>query len=107
MNYSWRGKNKPTDVLSFPQWEKNQLRRIGKVKKLTPWELGDIVISLDTAKRQAKDRSIPLEKELEILLVHGILHLLGYDHEISTAEQRKMERLEHKLLGEQGLIRLG
>ncbi len=106
MNYSWRGKNKATDVLSFPQLELKELRGLSKVKGLGPWELGDIVISLDTAKRQAKERKIPLEKELEILLVHGILHLLGYDHEISPADQRKMERLERTLLGDRGLIAL-
>lgn len=104
MNYSWRGKNKATDVLSFPQWEKPELKRLAKARSVPSWELGDVVISLDTAKKQAKEHGITVERELEILLVHGILHLLGYDHEISPTEQRKMEALERKLLGESGLI---
>jgi probable rRNA maturation factor len=104
MNYSWRGKNKPTDVLSFPQWERHELKKLARARRLPSWELGDVVISLDTAKKQAKEHGIAMERELEILLVHGILHLLGYDHEISPVEQRKMEKLERKLLGDLGLI---
>ncbi len=104
MNYSWRGKNKATDVLSFPQWEKFELKKLARARQIPAWELGDVVISLDTAKKQAKEHGVTVERELEILLVHGILHLLGFDHEISPAEQRKMEKLERKLLGESGLI---
>ncbi len=68
--------------------------------------MGDIVISLEKAKAQAKERGISLKEELEILLVHGILHLLGFDHEISAKEEKKMHKLETQLLKGQGLIRL-
>jgi rRNA maturation RNase YbeY len=61
--------------------------------------LGDIVISVPTARRQAAERGHRLNVELEILLVHGLLHLLGYDHEHSSREAARMRRLEMKLLG--------
>lgn len=89
-------------MLSFPQLDVSQLKILGKWaqknKKVQPWELGDVVISLERAKAQAQEKGISLNKELEILLVHGILHLLGYDHEISPAEARRMQRLEKSLL---------
>jgi probable rRNA maturation factor len=106
LNFSWRGKNKPTDVLSFPQFEKNELKKLAKLKKIPSWEMGDIVISLEKAKSQAKEHRISLKEELEILLVHGILHLLGFDHEISAKEEKKMQKLEMQLLKGEGLIRL-
>jgi len=60
--------------------------------------LGDIVISLEKAKAQAKEKKITYYKELEILLIHGLLHLLGYDHEKTEKEARRMRRLERALL---------
>lgn len=66
--------------------------------------LGDVVISVETAAVQAKERGHSLKKELDILLVHGILHLLGYDHEYSKSESLRMRRMEKKILGHQGLI---
>src|SRR5438105_5458993 len=67
LNRRWRGKDRPTDVLSFPLDE--------------PGALGDVVISLDTARRQAREGGWPLSAELRRLLAHGILHCRGYDHE--------------------------
>ena len=83
-----------TDVLSFPagDFPGGGLR-----------PLGDIVISLDTAKRNAKDFGNTLERELALYLAHGLLHLLGHDHQNSKAA-RKMERLERKLLGHAGML---
>lgn len=69
LNGQWRGKDAPTDVLSFPQDDPD-----GVV-------LGDVVVSLDTAERQAAERGVDLIDEIRVLLVHGLLHLLGYDHE--------------------------
>lgn len=86
INLEHRGKDKPTDVLSFPQAE--------FTKPLTPKRghslavLGDVVISLDTAARQAKGRRRPLEDEVRFLLAHGILHLVGHDH--MTPEEKKV-----------------
>jgi len=78
INREHRAKDKPTDVLSFPQLE---FVRPGKPKGQAPLSvLGDIVISLDTAERQAQSRRRPLAEEVRFLLAHGLLHLLGYDH---------------------------
>ena len=84
LNKLYRNKDKPTDVLSFP---------IGE--KVKGWLiLGDIVISVDTAKRQAQELGYSLEEELKRLLVHGLVHLLGYDHELGGEEEKKFFELE-------------
>ena len=84
LNRTYRGKDRPTDVLSFPMGDRIDGKFI----------LGDVVISLDTAQRQAKELGHSLEEEVERLLVHGILHLLGYDHELGQEEERKFRKLE-------------
>ena len=89
LNRDWRGKDRPTDVLSFAQAE--------GPGGAPPGLLGDVVISLDTARRQAAERAAPLGAELDRLLIHGVLHLLGYDHERSPAEARRMQRRERAL----------
>jgi probable rRNA maturation factor len=90
LNKRYRNKDKPTDVLSFP---------IGE--KVEDWLiLGDIVISVDTAKRQAKELGHSLEEELKRLLVHGLVHLLGYDHELGGEEEKKFFELEEFVLRE-------
>ncbi|MBN1208568.1 MAG: rRNA maturation RNase YbeY [Myxococcaceae bacterium] len=96
LNRTWRKKDKATDVLSFPA---------GELPKGTPGprQLGDVVISLDTAKRQAKEYGRSLEAEVSRYLAHGLLHLLGYDHE-RPQDARKMAALEEKLLGEGGMV---
>ena len=104
LNRDWRGKNKATDVLSFPQVESSDLKFLSKAAKAAPrsvpdWWLGDVVISVQRAQAQATEHGISLKDELETLLAHGLLHLLGYDHEKSAAEATKMRRLETKLLG--------
>lgn len=85
LNNQWRSKDAPTDVLSFPQEEENGI-------------LGDLVISLDTAQRQADERKHDLKTELRILLVHGLLHLLGYDHETSQEDLEEMSEAETRLM---------
>lgn len=104
LNKEWRGKNKATDVLSFPLQDHASLKKIARQKPLTPWELGDVVISLPTAQAQARARNHSLRQELDLLLVHGILHLLGFDHEISAAGERRMRYWEQKLVGKRGLL---
>ena len=59
--------------------------------------LGDVVVSVETAKRQAAEHQLSLEEELVLLLIHGLLHLLGYDHEISPAEAERMQKQTWKL----------
>ena len=92
-------------MLSFPLVGEAELRALARMKPVPAWELGDVVISLDTAQRQAAEHGVTLSQELDLLLVHGILHLLGFDHEISAAEEKKMRRWERKLIGRDGLIR--
>ena len=83
LNRDFRGKDKTTDVLSFPGEATPEGRH-----------LGDIVISVPTAGRQADERGHALEREVRTLLLHGVLHCLGYDHESDGGE---MERLERRL----------
>jgi probable rRNA maturation factor len=84
LNRDYRGKDRPTDVLAFPLHE--------PPVPTDAASLGDVVISLDTAALAARERRRPLAAVLDELLVHGVLHLLGYDHEISPAEDRRMAR---------------
>ncbi len=84
LNLSWRGKDAATDVLSFPQEDQVLL--------------GDLVVSVDTAARQAAERDHSLGDELRVLLVHGLLHLLGYDHETSREDLEEMSLAEAKLM---------
>lgn len=97
INKKWRGKDRATDVLSFPQFSTDELKKIGR-QKPPEWPLGDIIISLDTARLQAKKLGFSLQEELDRLLAHGLLHLLGFDHEIDRREARRMQRLERILL---------
>ncbi|WP_293445810.1 rRNA maturation RNase YbeY [Persephonella sp.] len=90
INKQWRKKDKPTDVLSFPIDEKPP----GYRYKI----LGDVVISLPFAKRQAEEIGISYEEEIIRLLTHGILHLLGYDHEGCPAEAKKMFNLQDRIM---------
>lgn len=83
LNARYRDIDKATDVLSFPQSDG------GKTDSLL---LGDVVISVETAWRQAKDHNLSFDEELVFLLIHGTLHLLGYDHEKSPAEAKRMQR---------------
>jgi probable rRNA maturation factor len=97
LNRRWRGKDSPTDVLSFPGgppppgWP-------------GPLPLGDVVLSLDTARRQAKVDGRTLAGELDRYLTHGLLHLLGHDHH-HPGEARKMAALEDRLLDAPGMVR--
>ena len=88
LNLKYRNKNKPTDVLSFPMVSSEE-------ELISPQlQLGDIVISVETALRDAGQKKISFEEELKFLLIHGFLHLLGYDHEISKAEEVRMQKKE-------------
>jgi len=82
LNATYRHKDQPTDVLAFAMREGSD--------GLHPEVLGDVVISLDTAARQAATRGAPVADEVRLLLTHGVLHLLGYDHERSPSEARRM-----------------
>ncbi len=91
LNCQYRGKDMPTDVLSFALNEGEEPEIIdGPEENL----LGDIIISLETAERQAVDYGHSIERELAFLTIHGLLHLLGYDHE--QEEQRRVMRAEEE-----------
>ena len=87
LNRTWRGKDKPTNVLSFPAAE--QPLQPGMARPL-----GDVVLAYDTMLRESAEQSKPLSDHLAHLLVHGTLHLLGQDHETGEAEADAMEALE-------------
>lgn len=109
LNLKYRGKDKTTDVLSFPQ-HSAEVRKCGsagtkgfQTLKLSDFQtsaqvLGDIVINLHKAKRQAREHGLTFYSEVSWLLVHGLLHLLGYDHEINKYQARKMREMEWELL---------
>ena len=90
LNAKYRGVPKTTDVLSFPQSPQQR----GVEQHL----IGDVVISLQAATRQANARASTLHGEVVRLLVHGILHLLGYDHECGAREARRMKAKEHMII---------
>ena len=92
LNKRYRDKNLTTDVLSFPQNE-------GGEEGLNPHLLGDVVISTTTAKRQSTEHGLSLEEEIVLLLIHGILHLLGFDHERSDEEAHHMKEKTQELFG--------
>jgi len=94
LNCDYRGKDKPTDVLSFPAPKPQFLKSHPELK----FYRGEVVICLAVAKKQACEHGHALKDELRVLLVHGFLHLLGYDHEISPREAERMRREEAKLL---------
>ena len=90
LNRDFRQKDKPTDVLSFGQMEGEPFVSPIPV-------LGDLVISLETAARQAEERGHPLAAEVRILLVHGLMHLLGHDH-LEDGDRADMAEAENELL---------
>lgn len=108
INLNFRGKDKTTDVLSFPMYE-NLRKKSSALEKseisLSPEIfLGDLLISYPVTVKQAKEREHSVSQELLELFIHGFLHLLGFDHEISPKEQKIMFDLEAKILEK---IRLG
>lgn len=121
LNRDYRGVDCPTDVLSFPMSVRRQAlgvkrKRAGDLSSVTPYArdplhsqeqrvplaphemLGDVVISLDTAARQAATDRQPIDQAVVRLLIHGILHLRGYDHERGEREARRMRRKERAIL---------
>ena len=91
LNQEFRSIDQPTDVLSFPQ---NADEDPCIPEKII---LGDIAVSLDIAKVQAKEHGLDFKEEVILLLIHGILHLLGYDHEISEQEEKQMRNKTREL----------
>ncbi len=86
LNRDYRGKDKPTDVLSFAYHESDDGFAESDV------HLGDVVISVETAARYAAEFGLTFEREIEHLIIHGTLHLAGYDHETDNGEMNRLER---------------
>jgi len=101
LNCRYRGKDMPTDVLSFALNEGEEPEIIGGPTEIL---LGDIVISLEMAQRQAPEYGHSLEREQAFLIIHGLLHLLGYDHE-EELERQTMRQEEERILHLLGLDR--
>jgi len=99
LNRDFRGKDAPTDVLSFSQIEQAGAAPPDprSVKNSPGLPVGDVVISIDTALRQAREYRVSPSARLRRLLVHGFLHLIGYDHERSPSDARRMFARERKL----------
>jgi probable rRNA maturation factor len=97
LNRTYRGVDKPTNVLSFTLAENAASRRSG-----APVLLGDVVVAFETVTREAAEQDKPLAAHLQHLVVHGVLHLLGFDHENDT-EAAKMEALEVEILQSLGV----
>ncbi len=94
LNREWRGKDKATDVLSFPA-----------AKEMAAVYGGDLAVSLETAQRQAEEHGHSLRDEVRILLLHGLLHLSGMDHEVDSGEMAEREaKLRKRLRLKSGLI---
>ena len=101
INREYLGKDRPTNVISFAMSE-------GEFGDVNPEVLGDVIISADTAAREADEGGLPFRSRLCLLLLHGILHIVGYDHERSgDAEAQRMEVKEREifaLLVQEGLV---
>ena len=91
LNRKYLNRNCPTNVIAFPMRE-------GEFTHLSPQLLGDVVISTDTAAKEAQNSGMSMEQRFTELLVHGILHLFGYDHETSARNARKMAEKSRQLL---------
>jgi probable rRNA maturation factor len=91
LNREYRKVDKPTNVLSFPMQE-------GDFGDITPGLLGDVVISCETAQKESEKANISLSERMSQLLIHGILHLIGFDHEQSSEDAQNMEEKSLEVL---------
>ena len=96
LNMMFRGKNRVTDVLSFPAHDRRSIRKLltkkGLQRSARPLELGDVVIASGQARRQARQAGHSLGTELRVLALHGLLHLIGYDHDVDGGAMAALER---------------
>jgi len=101
LNREWRAKDKPTNVLSFPMMARDDL--LALAGDGPPELLGDIALAFETCAREAREKGVTIAAHATHLIVHGLLHLAGHDHELSTADAEAMEALETKVLARIGL----
>jgi len=101
LNREWRDRDKPTNVLSFPMLERGELLELGE--EGPPVLLGDIALAFGTCAREAKAKGVTLEAHAAHLVIHGLLHLAGYDHVDSDQQADAMEALEIRALAKMGV----
>ncbi|WP_159977641.1 MULTISPECIES: rRNA maturation RNase YbeY [unclassified Novosphingobium] len=101
LNREWRAKDKPTNVLSFPMLERGDL--LDLADDGPPEMLGDLALACETCTREAAEKNVPVEHHASHLIIHGLLHLAGLDHETGEAEAEAMEALETKALAILGI----
>ncbi len=101
LNREWRAKDKPTNVLSFPMLERDAL--LDLAADGPPEMLGDLALACETCTREAAEKGISVEHHATHLIVHGLLHLAGHDHETSDEDAEAMEALETKALAVLGI----
>lgn len=105
INKQYRDVDRPTDVLSFPMYEREEIPALKKDDNIFEEEiLGDIIISIPKVKEQAEEYGHSFERELAYLTTHGMLHLLGYDHMIDE-EKEQMRAKEEKILEKLNILR--
>ncbi len=101
LNREWRGKDKATNVLSFPMLDRAALLALAPAGP--PELLGDVALAFETCVAEAAEKAVPLEHHAAHLIVHGLLHLAGHDHETGPAEALAMEAIEIKVLAILGI----
>lgn len=101
LNREWRDRDKPTNVLSFPMLSREQL--LGLAENGPPEMLGDIALAYETCAREAEEKGVSLQDHAAHLILHGLLHLAGHDHEISEQDAEAMEALEIAALAKMGI----
>ena len=101
LNREWRDRNRPTNVLSFPMLARDEVLELADDGP--PVLLGDVALAHETCAREAEERGLPLMDHAAHLIVHGLLHLAGHDHEISDEDAAAMEALETKALARMGI----
>ena len=96
LNREWRAKDRPTNVLSFPMLSRDQVANLAPDGG--PEMLGDVALAYQTCAREAQEKGIALEHHAAHLVIHGLLHLAGHDHELDDRAAGRMEALEIKAL---------
>ena len=102
LNRQWRAKDKPTNVLSFPMLGREEVLHAA-ADESAEGMLGDLILARGVCEREAADKGVALAQHVIHLIVHGLLHLAGYEHEGAEAEARAMEALETKALAQLGI----
>ena len=102
LNKQWRAKDKPTNVLSFPMMSREDVLRAA-ADEANEGMLGDMILAHGVCARESAEKGVAIEHHAAHLIVHGLLHLAGYEHEASEAQARAMEALETKALASMGI----